>query len=302
MLRSLVGSEMCIRDRYQRRVRGPSNPLNMGWLSHFLTPAVGTVLMLLASQHPRTWAALVDPLPRGWYALTLENLGIWMLVYGLAYLILFVEPHRTVFSKLKFQPKYPAPSLVAKEILRSIRGVLICTAMEHGLTLAYANRPPDAPLLAPRFLATTGELGAGAAAAAGLALFLWSDFHFYWTHRLLHQSSWLYRHVHSVHHQSFNPDPFSGLSMHWIESSIYFSSGPMAALVSPAWMSRLLMKGLIVAPLFGHWGHGSWEVESIFNHYIHHTKFYWNYGSTPLWDHLMGTTLLSCVNWLHCLA
>eukprot|EP00658_Telonema_sp_P-2_P002610 TRINITY_DN1097_c0_g1_i16.p1 TRINITY_DN1097_c0_g1~~TRINITY_DN1097_c0_g1_i16.p1 ORF type:complete len:172 (-),score=48.88 TRINITY_DN1097_c0_g1_i16:499-1014(-) len=30
MLRSLVGSEMCIRDRYQRRVRGTPNHTNMG--------------------------------------------------------------------------------------------------------------------------------------------------------------------------------------------------------------------------------------------------------------------------------
>eukprot|EP00658_Telonema_sp_P-2_P030520 TRINITY_DN2301_c0_g1_i2.p2 TRINITY_DN2301_c0_g1~~TRINITY_DN2301_c0_g1_i2.p2 ORF type:complete len:116 (-),score=53.91 TRINITY_DN2301_c0_g1_i2:170-472(-) len=31
MLRSLVGSEMCIRDRYQRRVRGTSSGAHMRW-------------------------------------------------------------------------------------------------------------------------------------------------------------------------------------------------------------------------------------------------------------------------------
>jgi sterol desaturase/sphingolipid hydroxylase (fatty acid hydroxylase superfamily) len=50
-----------------------------------------------------------------------------------------------------------------------------------------------------------------------------------------------------------------------------------------------MFKSLIIFPLEGHNGYGSWNIESSNNHYIHHSKFNWNYGSSPLWDHLMGT-------------
>ena len=77
--------------------------------------------------------------------------------------------------------------------------------------------------------------------------------------------------------------------MHWFESSVYFSAAPMAAPFLPLWLFRLLLKGLIVFPLEGHSGYGSWNVESSYNHYVHHSKFNWNYGSSPLWDHICGT-------------
>ena len=32
--------------------------------------------------------------------------------------------------------------------------------------------------------------------------------------------------VHSVHHESFNPNPFSGLSMHPLEGAAYYSALP----------------------------------------------------------------------------
>ena len=42
-----------------------------------------------------------------------------------------------------------------------------------------------------------------------LLIYLWGDFHFYWTHRMLH-TQWFYKSVHKIHHESYNPDPFSG--------------------------------------------------------------------------------------------
>ena len=52
-----------------------------------------------------------------------------------------------------------------------------------------------------------------------LVLYAYGDTHFYWFHRMLHLP-WLYKNVHKYHHESYNPDPFSGLSMHPIESAV----------------------------------------------------------------------------------
>ena len=61
-----------------------------------------------------------------------------------------------------------------------------------------------------------------------------------------------------MHHESFNPDPWSGLSMHWVEHVVYFSAGPMVAPFVPLWLFRLLMLGLFIFPLDGH--HGTFRV------------------------------------------
>ena len=53
--------------------------------------------------------------------------------------------------------------------------------------------------------------------------------------------------VHKEHHESFNPDPFSGLSMHWAESTIYFSSALLISPIVPLWVFRLLSLGLLVS-------------------------------------------------------
>ncbi|WP_421906731.1 sterol desaturase family protein [Mameliella sp.] len=47
------------------------------------------------------------------------------------------------------------------------------------------------------------------------------EIHFFCIHRLIH-TPFLYKHIHSVHHNSINPSPRSSLSMHWIEHTLYF--------------------------------------------------------------------------------
>ena len=77
--------------------------------------------------------------------------------------------------------------------------------------------------------------------------------------------------------------------MHWFESAVYFSAAPIFALVAPLYMYRVLSMGLLILPLEDHCGFGSWTSECTVNHYIHHSKFNWNYGNSPTWDYLMGT-------------
>ncbi|MAV01365.1 MAG: desaturase, partial [Rhodobacteraceae bacterium] len=52
---------------------------------------------------------------------------------------------------------------------------------------------------------------------------IWSAFHFYWVHRLLH-FPFLYKRYHALHHRNINIGPWSGLSMHPVEHLLYLSS------------------------------------------------------------------------------
>merc|ERR1712142_437711 len=235
------------------------------------------------------WSVLINNQPQSLADLAFENFVVWIVVYCTAHFLMYVKPQRSLFHPFKLNPNYPPSRLVFKEIFRSIRGVSICTFYSVVINHLHKSGQLPTSFQLPLFNYDDGQVSFLTIILGAVFQYLWADFHFYWTHRLLH-TQWFYKSVHKIHHESFNPDPFSGLSMHWFESAVYFSSAPMLALVTPLYMFRILAIGLIIFPLEGHWGLGTWDSLGNIHHYIHHTKFNWNYGSTPLWDHLMGTT------------
>ncbi len=123
------------------------------------------------------------------------------------------------------------------------------------------------------------------------------EFHFFCIHRLIH-TPFLYRWVHSVHHNSVNPSPWSSLSMHPVEHLLYFAtvlyhlilpSHPLIALY------QLHFAGFGAVP--GHVGFDKVEVTDeraidthAYIHYLHHKYFEVNYGDglIPI-DRWMGT-------------
>jgi hypothetical protein len=126
----------------------------------------------------------------------------------------------------KFNPEDYAPGQLARERLfttlsMGIASLYQCLAL-HGwakgwFTATYLDWTA-VPLW--QFLGTFLLLG------------LWSDFHFYLCHRLLH-TDLLYSHFHKLHHESKNPGPWSGMSMHPVETTLYLSK-ILGALVIPA--------------------------------------------------------------------
>jgi len=121
--------------------------------------------------------------------------------------------------------------------------------------------------------------------------------HFYCIHRLIHIPV-LYKWVHSVHHNSINPSPWSSLSMHPVEHLLYWS-GAVLHLILPS-HPLLLLYHLQVTGLGAVVGHIGFErIETgeegavgthAFTHYLHHKYFEVNYadGSVPI-DKWMGT-------------
>ena len=108
----------------------------------------------------------------------------------------------------------------------------------------------------------------------------WRDFHFYFCHRLMHPwrfkvlglgdpGAFLYRHVHSLHHKSHNPGPWSGLSMHPVEHFLYCSCTLLNAFFSLHPLHFLFNKfHADISPIAGHDGHDQPCGGSVF-HYIH---------------------------------
>jgi sterol desaturase/sphingolipid hydroxylase (fatty acid hydroxylase superfamily) len=108
----------------------------------------------------------------------------------------------------------------------------------------------------------------------------WHEFHFYCTHRLLHIPI-LYKWIHSLHHKSRSPGPWSGLSMHPIEHLVYFSAS-FTPLLLPLHPIHFLFQTIYsrLSPIAGHDGYDKPAGGSI-EHYLHHVKTNVNYG-TPV--------------------
>ncbi len=126
---------------------------------------------------------------------------------------------------------------------------------------------------------------------------IWSSFHFYWIHRLLHWPP-LYGLAHSLHHRNINIGPWAGISMHPVETTLYFSS-VLIHFVVPSHpvhiLFHLYLEGL--NPAFSHSGFESVLVKDRkriaagdFFHQLHHRYFECNYGTSEMpWDRIFGS-------------
>ena len=115
------------------------------------------------------------------------------------------------------------------------------------------------------------------------------EVHFFCIHRLIHVPV-LYKWIHSVHHNSVNPSPWSSLSMHPVEAFLYHAvvfwhlvipSNPIVALFQ--------LHGAGFGAVNGHIGFDRLELTDgasldshAYAHYLHHKYFEVNYGGDGL--------------------
>jgi sterol desaturase/sphingolipid hydroxylase (fatty acid hydroxylase superfamily) len=130
-----------------------------------------------------------------------------------------------------------------------------------------------------------------------LVLPLLHSSHFYWVHRFLHWPP-LYRRVHSLHHRNVNVGPWSGMSMHPVETFVFISS-VLIHFVIPShpiiFLLHLYMKA--IGPIFSHAGYEKIVYKDTkiidagdFHHQLHHRYFECNYGTTEVpWDKWFNT-------------
>ena len=247
----------------------------------FLTPSVETMKTLQV----------------GWIAYLLIRNSVFVLaIYGALELRLYIR--RDQGNAFKYNGKWPSESpsdvfmFKSQNIDNIIRtfgtGLPIWTAYEVLGLWAYANGyGPWATLAAhPIWLV-----------CFGLVLPLFHEFHFYCIHRLIHVPV-LYKWIHSVHHNSVNPSPWSSLSMHPVEHLLYWSDS-LIHLILPSHPLLLLYHLHITGTgaVVGHVGFDKMMTGKdtaidthAFAHYLHHKYFEVNYGdgAVPL-DKAFGT-------------
>ena len=125
---------------------------------------------------------------------------------------------------------------------------------------------------------------------------IWSAFHFYWVHRLLHVP-FLYKHVHSLHHRNVNVGPWSGFSMHPVEHLFYVSSLAIHWVV-PSDPILVIFHVIYLGPgaAMTHTGYEDLLIRDkrrlalgTFYHQLHHRYYECNYGNQEMpWDRWFG--------------
>lgn len=214
-----------------------------------------------------------------------RNLVICYTVYSTWHYLLYqrVPP----ISDKKLNPARPPPTQWRRDQLLTLQGAVIGSLFEIFVTKMTKFSSVGTGYSVTSFVWTTVTFVLAAAV---------SDVHFYFAHRVLHPwntsfdpGALLFKHVHSVHHRSPNPGPWSGLAMHYIEHVIYFTRNLLPLVVSipyPVFLFMVIRS--IVGPAPGHHGYED-KLGSRFHFLHHHSKAHCNFGTRGYIDRYVGT-------------
>ena len=272
----------------------------IAWLPSYLWPwnAFHLATALL-------WVLVLIPT---WESLATLSLGNYVYLYALnaAGLFLFLGSFELIYyvkrkqeHRFKYNPNFPSehPSAVfwfkSQNIDNFLRTFLstvpLWTVVELVLLWAYANT------WAVWLPWTTHWLWLSVVILIAPAI---HEIYFFFLHRAIHWGP-LYKHIHSVHHHSQNPSPWSSLSMHPGEGFPYMAEAWLHLLIpSNPVCAYFTLHSVGFGAVNGHLGFEKFELTETttldshaYLHYLHHKYFEVNYGGdglVPL-DKLFGT-------------
>lgn len=277
----------------------PPQPLNLlRWLPNYFLPwnvlfmAFAAVIWFYLTPAKET----LQTLDWTWIAFILvRNAVLVFAFYGAMEMRLYIT--RAQGNRFKFNGLFPADkksdvfmfgSQNIDNMIRSFgTGVPVWTAYEVGMLYAWAHG------WGPW---TTLEEHPWLLIAMFAIIPLFHEAHFFCIHRLIH-TPFLYKYVHSVHHNSINPSPWSSLSMHPVEHLLYWSD-ILIHLVLPSHPLLMLYHLQVTGTgaVVGHIGFDKIEAGETaigthaYSHYLHHKYFEVNYsdGMVPF-DQWFGT-------------
>jgi sterol desaturase/sphingolipid hydroxylase (fatty acid hydroxylase superfamily) len=196
----------------------------------------------------------------------------------------------------------------AHDMFWSTLSTLISSAIEVLVLHRWAT---DASAVRPAELMTGGSAMAWWLHRATLLWLLsmpyWRLGHFFCVHRFMHKwftrtskfwivrqipdvGAFVYKHVHALHHLSKHPTAWSGISMHPVESSMYYTAMLVPVIFGAHPIVFYYCKfDLTMAALIGHDGFG-FPGGGSQPHWLHHTQVEFNYGENYApFDWLLGT-------------
>lgn len=300
-----LGSAVALALAAERPSGAPfDRPAPFATLREHLSMQVGCVPRLLFAAavyaHMGDWRAYAQTLSLDWILpILLRDVALCLFV-GLVDSFLLLSdfsPCKKRMASRKFNPAYPAvlerrqTSSLAREAFWCCVSACIAALLEVAVAHAYATG---------RFAAARGGDAWWTDARTIFFMVSWfysQNVQFFSMHRMLHAwgttpdpGAWLYKHVHSLHHKSKNPTAFSGISMHPVESALYFSYAVFPCLFGAHFIAFLYIKtNLIAAAMLGHSAFAAPGTGSM-PHYLHHSLVNVNYAEShvPL-DWFFGT-------------
>lgn len=226
--------------------------------------------------------------------IVLFSMGRYFILAGLVYLLCYV-PGLKKLQRFKIQKGNPEKTQVLFELKYSISTVFIFSMMGLLTYHLYVRN-------LTKIYLDVHEFGITYLFGSFLIIVLFHDAYFYWTHRLLH-SKWLFKRVHSVHHQSFNPTPWAAYAFHPIEALLESLVILPIVMLIPVHVGVLLSFTFLVLAMnvMGHLGFEFYSksfrasrlgkfLTSSTHHNLHHQVGSRNFGYYfTFWDRVMST-------------
>lgn len=210
------------------------------------------------------------------------------------FLIVWIGLHR-ILAHRKIRNPTPRRKQIQRELYHSAITVLVFMLMNIFVYEGAASG-------IFKFYFEIDQYGWAYLVGSIIALAVFHDAYFYWTHRLMHHPK-LFRHFHAVHHRSKNPTPFTAYSFNAAEAAVNFMVVPIFAMLVPVHgvATLIYLWFMIVRNAVGHCGYelmpASWirhpilgQSTSVTHHDMHHEKMNGNYALYfTWWDRWMGT-------------
>jgi hypothetical protein len=259
------------------------------------------------STYPAFSGAAKEGYNWSWMApILIRNVAFAWVVCGFWDWILYFSPLKDKLHPFKHNPVYPSFPQFAHDATFTTISVVLASFLEIAMCRGWANGSiPYQPGLHAHLL--TNFLWA-------MLINYWRIPHFFFTHRLMHPwagpkedsvkialtrdvvirvpdlGKFLYKHVHALHHKSYNPTAFSGTSMHPVESAIYYTAAliPVFFAIHPIVFVTCIID-LGIGAWLAHDGF-QWPGNGEFFHQLHHAHFVGNYGNEYVpFDYWFGT-------------
>ena len=220
---------------------------------------------------------------------------IRFLIIASIFYFIFYKIMKNKWIHLKIQSSFPTNIQLISEILYSVSSMLIFSFMVF--LVFYLSHIGYA-----KIYFDIGEYGIIYFIFSLILIMLIHDIYFYLSHRMMHNEK-IFPIVHSVHHKSTNPTPWTAFSIHPVEAIIQLAWIPFIIMILPLHYYVLMIWSfnMTIFNIIGHLGYeifpkklmnyrlGKFIFSSTF-HNLHHSSVNCNYGLyLIIWDDLLKT-------------